>query len=566
LKIRRENRSSTGDPLASRRGEIAMLRVTIVAASLALLLAGADRAAPVGRAAVGPAASPAPAFAISGRGFGHGVGMSQYGALGLAQNGSDYASILAHYYPRTELGRAPLARVRVLLAEGRAAVRVASAAPFRVRDAAGRHHDLAAGGHELSVALRIETAEGPTVLRGPLRFEPGTAPLQLDGRRYRGSLEVASVRSRLRVVDVVALEQYLLGVVPREVPSQWPPEALKAQAVVARSYALAVRRKGAFDLYADVRSQVYGGVDAEREATNAAVRATAGEVLLYEGKVATTFFFSTSGGRTANVADVWPSSIARPYLVSVPDPYDAVSPHHTWGPIPLPPGRLRSALGMKGELLDVRTVANPSGRVRRVIGIGTAGEVWVAATAIRSALGLRSTWFRVAVLRLDRPKAARVTVGSRVELSGLVRGLPKVTLERRVSGGAWRPVAHVAPAADGTFASAVTAEAPTQYRLASGALRTGIAVPAVAPLVRLAAPREAQVLAGSARPLSLAGATVAVQRLEATAWKPVARTTLAASGTFSVQLELVPGRYRAVLSPGRGWSPGVSTPLEVVAP
>ena len=110
----------------------------------------------------------------------------------------------------------------------------------------------------------------------------------------------------------VGLEPYLWGVVPDEMPDEWPAEALRAQAVVARSYALAVRRSsGPFDLYPDVRSQVYGGVAAEEASTTAAVNATAGRVLLYGGKVATTFFFSTSGGRTASVEDAWRGRQAR---------------------------------------------------------------------------------------------------------------------------------------------------------------------------------------------------------------------------------------------------------------
>ena len=102
-------------------------------------------------------------------------------------------------------------------------------------------------------------------------------------------------------------------------PYIWHPEALKAQAVAARSYALATRKTGgAFDLYPDTRSQVYLGIDHEKPSTNAAVDATAGQVVLYEGQVAKTFFFSTSGGRTASAEDVWGAAV--PYLVSVRRP------------------------------------------------------------------------------------------------------------------------------------------------------------------------------------------------------------------------------------------------------
>ena len=104
------------------------------------------------------------------------------------------------------------------------------------------------------------------------------------------------MEKKLRVVNVVALEAYLRGVVPREMPKHWPLEALKAQAVAARSYALVRLLKGKpFDLYSDWRSQVYGGIAAEAPRATEAVQATAGQVVLYQGKVATTFFFSSSG-------------------------------------------------------------------------------------------------------------------------------------------------------------------------------------------------------------------------------------------------------------------------------
>ena len=156
----------------------------------------------------------------------------------------------------------------------------------------------------------------------PLTVRPAkNAFLALDGKQYRGRLDVAAQGGFLRVVNGVGLESYLQGVVPGEVPSAWPAETLKAQAVAARSYALANLVKGKmFDLYADVRSQVYGGVASEKPSTSKAVVATAGEVVLYAGKVATTLYFSTSGGKTASALDVFGQNI--PYLVSWPDPWD----------------------------------------------------------------------------------------------------------------------------------------------------------------------------------------------------------------------------------------------------
>lgn len=542
-----------------------MLRATLAAAVLSLLLVGGGSAAPAPPAAPARAA-PAPVFTVSGRGYGHGVGMSQYGALGMAQEGFDYAAILAHYYGGTELGTASVASVRVLLAEGRASVRLASGASFRVRDAGGTVHEVAAGVHVLGVGMRLPTSDGPVVLRGPLRVTGGTAPIQLEGKRYRGTLEIASVRSRLRVVNVVGLEQYLFGVVPREVPTRWPAEALKAQAVAARSYALALRRSGPFDLYADQRSQVYGGMDAEQPPTSAAVLATAGEVLLHGGRVATTYFHSTSGGRTADVRDAWPGSAAVPYLVSVEDPHDAVSPHHAWGPVAVGAARLRTALGVRGPVLDVQTTAAGSGRVARVVGVGTGWRVSVPAARLRTALGLRSTWFQLGVLALDAAPRATVPFGSQLRLTGTARDVPAARLEQRAPGGAWAPAGAVVPGAGGAFAAVVTPQARTEYRLAAGPVRTGALAIAVAPVVRLGAPTTPSALSGTVRPIALAGTAVAVQRLEGGAWKRVAAATVDGSGAFTAAVTLTPGRYRAAVGAAAGYAAATSQPLDVVAP
>ena len=251
-------------------------------------------------------------------------------------------------------------------------------------------------------------------LRTPLVFLPGDEPLQL-GRRYRGTIQVDRVGRRLRAINVVGLEQYLYGVIPAEVPDDWPAEVLKAQAVAARSYALATRKTGgAFDLFPDVRSQVYRGVDEEEDSTNTAVDETAGQVLTHAGRVVTAYFHSTSGGRTASVVDVWPGSRPTPYLVGVDDPYESISPHHTWGPVLMSAARLKRVLKVPGRLLDVRTTVNGSSRADTVTGVGTGGEASAKAGDFRRDLGLRSTWFRVGVLALPQPSRPHLFGGTTV--------------------------------------------------------------------------------------------------------------------------------------------------------
>jgi SpoIID/LytB domain protein len=384
------------------------------------------------------------------------------------------------------------------------------------------------------------------------------------GHPYRGWIQVSSNGRKVQAVNVVALEQYLYGVVPQEVPQDWPAEALKAQAVAARSYALATRKSGGtFDLYPDTRSQVYGGVDAERFSTTAAVDATAGQTVTYKGRPAVTYFFSTSGGRTASIQDAWPGSSPVPYLVSVPDPYDSFSPHHRWGPLVYSVKPLRKKLHLPAGLVDVRTTVNASARVTSLVAVTPLGELSVPGTLVRELLGLQSTWFRVGVMTLARPLGA-VTYGSAVRVSGLARGISSPALEERTPAAAWEPVAKLVAAKDGSFSTRVAPHVTTTYRIA-GAKAAGepLRVP-VAPAVRLLPGTTATALHGTVRPL-LPNAVVQVQRQNGAAWAAAATARVDAAGAYRAALRLSTGVYRAVVSPGHGLVTGVSAPLKVVA-
>ena len=486
--------------------------------------------------------------------------MSQWGAYGYALHGWTYDEIVGHYYTGTELGKAPTARVRVLLAEGKKKLTIASDQPFRLRDGDGAIHELAAGRYAFGTGMRVALDPGTlTQLPAPLLFTGLTQPVRLDGKRYRGSIEVSLDAGKLRAVNAVGLEAYLQGVVPDEVPDDWPAEALKAQAVVARSYALAVRKPGPYDLYADVRSQVYNGYDAEEATTTSAVKETAGEVVTYGGKVATTYFFSSSGGRTANVADVW-SGTPVPYLISVADPYDTAAPHHVWGPVSFPAATLRKELGFTGQLVDLRTTTNSSGRVAELVAVGSAGETTVPANDVRTRLGLRSTWFKIGAVALD-PLAKPVVYGGTARVTGIARGIGPATLEQRVGTAAWEQAGAIKPGAGGRFAVAVRPEATTDYRIVGGAVRSAPLRVGVAPAVRLTQPDPAS-LSGTVKPV-LDGATVALQRLDGTVWRRVASATVDSAGAFTAALELAPGTYRARIAPGRGLTEGLSPELDV---
>ncbi len=400
-------------------------------------------------------------FLIDGRGWGHGIGMSQYGARGYAQAGWGYERILAHFYPGTELRGVPARRVRVLLAEGRTAVKVGSSKPFRVVDARGRVRKLKPGTRKLGAA-------GLAKLRFPLRYEPGASPLTLDGAAYRGALIMHRDGRQLMIVNKLPLDRYLRGVVPWEMPDDWHPEALRAQSVVARSYALATLKPGTrFDLYADTRSQVYGGVAAEAATTNRAIGSTAGQVLLWQGRVATTFYHSTSGGKTASAAEVWPRFAPVPYLVSVPDPYDGLSKHHRWGPFLLTPAQVGAKLGL-GPVRDLVAGRGSSGRVTELKVKLRTGTRTMPAQDFRRALDLRSTWFSVRVLQLDAaPSRGLASRELPTVLTGFVRGLGKVRLEQQVNGGTWTTVKRIRTHPNGRFRITVTPRGTISYRLAT---------------------------------------------------------------------------------------------------
>ena len=513
--------------------------------------------------------SPAgPLFVVNGRGWGHGIGLAQYGANGFAKRGSTYPQILAHYYPGTRLSSANVARVRVLLRDGATRLQLASKAEFHVDDASGESYELSAGSLALGSGLKVKVdpAKPPKTLRGPLTFRPGASSLKLGDRSYRGRIEVSVVDGKLRAINDVGLEAYLFGVVPSEMPHHWHAEALKAQAVVARSYALTHRRSGPFDLYPDQRSQVYLGIDHEKPSTTAAVRATARKVVSYRGKIAETFFFSSSGGRTATITDVWPTAKPLPYLVSIDDPYDVDSPYHRWGPLVYSATSLARTLRAPGRLLDVQATPNASGRVSTLVAIGAKGNREVDGNGVRRALGLRSTYFSVGVLSLPKPSGPAVVFGSRVTLTGVARGVGPTSLQRRAAGEErWAAVRAVKPKPDGTFSVTDKPSISAQYRLAISGAATAAVDVAVAPLVRLRATADGTGLRGVVRPLA-PGAPVVIQRLVQGRWPTVARATVTASGEFETTLRLSAGTYRARTPARNGFAAGVSPPLVVQSP
>jgi stage II sporulation protein D len=259
-------------------------------------------------------ASPAGAstLIIEGAGDGHGVGMSQDGALGYAQHGWTDAAILAHYYTGTTLG-------------------------------------------QVSAKAVVKVLEGSRVVRVPL-------------------------------------ERYVRGVVSAEMPSNWPMAALEAQAIASRTYALTDHAGGSrFDVYSDTRSQVYRGVAAETAQTNAAVAATAGQIVLYDGQPAITYFFASSGGMTENVEDSFLGAAPEPWLRGVPDSYEARSSWKLSVSFAAAAARLKGLV--KGSFRGIEVLKRGvSPRIVAAEVLGSRGVSRVSGPELAGLFGLDSTW------------------------------------------------------------------------------------------------------------------------------------------------------------------------------
>lgn len=299
------------------------------------------------------------------------------------------------------------ADLRIGLAVGQGSVTISLAAgKGMARTEAGKSVSLAAG---QSYDVRWQAGAfliGREKLRGEiLTIRPEAAEFSLNGRRYRGSLELRHRGAGLTAVNIVPVDDYLLSVVPEEMPTDWPAEALKAQSVAARSFALKNRGRHhaseGYDLCTTTHCQLYKGIASEKTASTAAVRATSGEVLTYNGQPIEALFHTDSGGMTESSENVWGSYV--PYLRAVKDKTTKTMPWtKSMSAVDLEKklaakghaiGRLRaielSPLAV-GRAAKDRTA---SGRVKAMTVTGTKGSVTLSGTAWRSLLGLKSALF-----------------------------------------------------------------------------------------------------------------------------------------------------------------------------
>ncbi|MGH3331907.1 MAG: SpoIID/LytB domain-containing protein, partial [Nocardioidaceae bacterium] len=357
---------------------------------------------------------------VRGHGYGHGHGMSQYGARGAAQEGKSYKEIVDFYYPGTSWAKMR-GRVRVLItADSTTDVIVSPTTGLSVRDlGSGETYELPTGDsirrwrlvvrdgskavlQKLTDRWRPQSLGGKRLLDGDGEFF-ASGPITLwtpsGQREYRGILRAASPTpgsSERDTVNVVSMDEYVMGVVPYEMPASWHPEAVKAQAVAARTYATWSRAQYLRRYYqiCDTTScQVYGGKSAEDYRGNRAVAATSRQILTYDGKPAFTQFSSSSGG--------WTSKGSVPYLPAQEDPYDGLAdnPVHNWSAT-IDAGRFERTYPQLGDLRRIVVVNREGGgewqgRVQSVLLEGTDGKVTITGDTFRWAYGLRSNWFSI---------------------------------------------------------------------------------------------------------------------------------------------------------------------------
>ncbi|HEX8002530.1 MAG TPA: SpoIID/LytB domain-containing protein [Mycobacteriales bacterium] len=417
-------------PLRALRGLVVS---ALVAAPIAVVLPAAPAAAEevFGRPADG-------VFQIEGHGWGHGHGLSQWGSEGAARQGVTYTKILDAYYPGTTQATFADKPIRVLISQDdHSDVHVSPASGLALKDlSSGARYTLPTGVARWriyvdSTGYRVQYynsgwyawgAGGRTYWTGPVQFEgPAFVRVHLpDGsaRDFRGAMRAVRTGSTtLNSVNVLSREHYLYGVVPRESPASFKPEALKAQSVAARSYSTYkmehVSSTATYDICSTTSCQVYGGArlvsggttyELENAATTAAVDATRGVMRTYGGKAIFAEFSSSNGG--------WSTTGSQPYLAAKADPWDAIaSPHHYWT-ARLTVAQIEAKWPSLGTFTRMRITQRDGngdwgGRVKSVILEGvsssgaktsvatTGGGIYSANTWPASSTGLRGSWWHI---------------------------------------------------------------------------------------------------------------------------------------------------------------------------
>ncbi len=384
-------------------------------AATALTLTGAVAATGPAQAAPERIATTESTLTVTTAGWGHGRGMSQYGAQGAAKQGLDHTDILAFYYPGTKLEKLPKDDViRVwITGDTDGKVHVYAAKGLRVRDSKGKTFTLPTGKDYSK--WRLSRSGSKTVLyhrnakgkyvkyaNKKLKLDPkrqwsfenpktGAVRLYLasGNRTYRGRLALGFHEGGARTVNHVKMEDYLRSVVPSEMPAYWHAEALRAQTVAARSYAARYRAnldgKKVYDICNTTGCQVYKGTMSENAATDKAVKATARQVMTYKKHYAWAEFSSSNGGYSVDGPN--------DYIIAQEDPYDLAMNQVV--SVKLKTATIEKKYPSIGNLKSITLERDGKGRwggrVTQVTLTGSEGSKKVTGTAFKSAFGLRET-------------------------------------------------------------------------------------------------------------------------------------------------------------------------------
>lgn len=306
--------------------------------------------------------------------------------------------------PAAEAASARTETIRVAICKGVESVRIEG---FGIEATDGKGARLPARFPLVARRERSGVTLGGASVRVLKLSSPGL--LQINGKRYRGKIEIVPAEKGLVVIDEILLEDYLVGLINCEISSQWPLEAVKAQAVIARSYALYqkdARKKQSYHLESTVYDQVYNGCDLDDSRSARAVEETRGEVLTFGGKVVQAFFHSSCGGHTEASENVW--SIRLPYLRGVDCSYCMKSPSVLWEQT-IPRRKLESQLRGAGFQIETLQAIRPksrypTGRIELLELVTAQGVSTIPAVQFRKIVGfgtIRSTNFEVSSVDTD---------------------------------------------------------------------------------------------------------------------------------------------------------------------
>lgn len=343
---------------------------------------------------------------FQGKGNGHGVGMSQWGAKGMADKKYKYDAILKHYYSgvKIETKNTSKQKVRVLIGKGVSKAPIAATTDYVIKDTKGKTIVKMKAGKVATISYSkgkyhiYSSAHKKTFYSSnALYVTPANAgAARYKNLRYDGQLFMYQSKGKMYVVNHVLMEDYVAGVLPYEMYASWPAEALKAQSVAARTYSMKrVGAKGYWDVDDTITYQVYKGKSDSEKRMKQLTKETAGKVITYGGKYIDALFYSSSGGYTNSAQYVWSNAV--PYLKGKSDPHDTSDFTKKGWSYTISKKQLGKAYGI-GTVRSIKVLKTADKRPVTLKITGTSKTITVSAHSLRSKLGgpkVKSTYFTI---------------------------------------------------------------------------------------------------------------------------------------------------------------------------